>query len=142
LWLQAGLRIQAWLRARKARIELQNTDPQLAARLKDCRGNVEAPPAAKKAFEAAGDIMRHGPQSTVEQQRVVDLYQEALEKGYPRKGRCLNGAGMGLCMLGRLQEGYDCFTKAISEDRFDARRYAIAESYPQHEHVCKCEGWR
>lgn len=33
--IRAGLRIQAWMRARNARIELQNTDPQLAANLKD-----------------------------------------------------------------------------------------------------------
>jgi len=90
--IRAGMRIQSWIRARRARIELQNSDPQLAAKLKDCRGNVDAPPAAKRAFEAAGEIMKRGPQTEAQMQRMVDLYQGAMEKGYPRKGRCLNGA--------------------------------------------------
>ena len=59
-----------------------------------------------------------------EGQRMVDLYNEALEKGYPRKGRCFNGAGMALCMLGRLKEGYECFTNAIYEDIYDVRAHA------------------
>ena len=126
--IRAGLRIQSWMRARRARLELQDSDPQLAAKLKDCRGNVEAPPRAKQLFEEAGDMLmreqRRGvPMSEEDAEYMVKLYLEAAKEGYPRKGRCYNGAGMGLCKLGRLKDAYEIFTRAIGEDLHDARSW-------------------
>ena len=128
LEIRAGLRIQAWIRARKARRELESLDPKLAQKLKDCRGNVEAPPKAKKLFDQAGQIResvhQSGREMSVEDwEKMTSLYLAAAREGYPRKGRCYNGAGLGLCNSGRLQEGYDQFTRAIGEDVHDARSW-------------------
>eukprot|EP01043_Picozoa_sp_COSAG02_P004536 COSAG02_NODE_119_length_35335_cov_12.823192_16_plen_910_part_00 len=122
--IRAGLRIQAWIRARKARRELERLDPQMAVKLKDCRGNVDAPPKAKKLFEKAGQMLQGGGEMSAEDwDKMVDLYLEAAKEGFPRKGRCYNGAGLGMCNSGRLQEGYEQFTKAIGEDIHDARSW-------------------
>eukprot|EP01043_Picozoa_sp_COSAG02_P065373 COSAG02_NODE_9842_length_2095_cov_6.406563_1_plen_609_part_10 len=122
--IRAGLRIQAWIRARKARRELERLDPHLAAKLKDCRGNVDAPPKAKRLFEKASRMLQSGREMSAEEwSKMADLYLEAAREGFPRKGRCYNGAGLGMCNTGRLHEGYEQFTKAIGEDIHDARSW-------------------
>ena len=118
LEIRAGLRIQDWIRARKARRQLESLDPQLAQKLKDCRGNVEAPPKAKQLFAQAGQVRQSVHQSGREVsmedwEKMTSLYLAAAKEGYPRKGRCYNGAGLGLCNSGRLQEGYDQFTRCV-----------------------------
>jgi tetratricopeptide (TPR) repeat protein len=116
---RAARRIQSRLRARRARRKLQQTRPGAATALNDHWGQLTAPGEALNAFRQANRMLEQGNWG----QTLVSAYMLAIELGHPRRGRCFNGAGMGLCQIGKFNEGIAMFTRALEEDKYDSRTY-------------------
>ena len=117
--VRAGLRIQSFIRARKARQELRQTNPLLARKLRDSGGNIHSPEEALAAFNQASTMLRKGETSD----EMVELYMRAVELGFERRNRCFNGAGMVRCKQDRSREGYDFFSQATAFDQHDSRAW-------------------
>ena len=117
--VRAGLRIQSFIRARKARQELRQTNPLLARKLRDSGGNIHSPEEALAAFNQASTMLRKGETSD----EMVELYMRAVELGFERRNRCFNGAGMVRCKQDRSREGYEFFSQATAFDQHDSRAW-------------------